>query len=305
MGQRATLIRTLWSSFNRIHCSQDDYSQTFRSTQDMHQKSTTFFLPVTPVMTLCPLNNMGALWFKVSRKFRDHCQDFAHMWRAFVESSVQEQTWMCLVYYPPLKINSDDLRLNRRRIPVITQELTRVPFPAACWLNIFSLFVSHAPFSRTSMTQLRSIRSLAWSWWRSTWNLWRRGQRLSKTMPNNWGRPRFFFFLLSLFSCTVRLKCPKQLVSACVCVCLHVERVFVGSYDYFGTESNLFLRHWPHSPAAVCSLAPSFSLHPCAPSPSCVPLCRPHIWCSAELCYRGEEVGADWHMIDRMWSEGE
>ena len=221
MGQRATLIRTLWSSFNRIHCSQDDYSQTFRSTQDMHQKSTTFFLPVTPVMTLCPLNNMGALWFKVSRKFRDHCQDFAHMWRAFVESSVQEQTWMCLVYYPPLKINSDDLRLNRRRIPVITQELTRVPFPAACWLNIFSLFVSHAPFSRTSMTQLRSIRSLAWSWWRSTWNLWRRGQRLSKTMPNNWGRPRFFFFFVVI----VLLHCPPEMpkaacVSLCVCVCV-------------------------------------------------------------------------------------
>lgn len=275
MGQRATLIRTPWSSFNKIHCSPDYYSETFHSTQDMHQKSTTFFLPATPVMTLCPLNNTGALWFKASRKFRDHCQDFVHMWRACVESSVQDGTWMCLVYYPRLEINSDDLRLNQRRIPVITQELTRVPFPAESWLDIFSLFVSRAAFSRTSMTRLRSIHSLAWSWWRSTWNLWRRGQRLSKTMPNNWGRPRFFFF----FFCHCPPEMPKAAcVSLCVWVCLHVERVLVGSYDYFGTESNLFLRHWPHSPAAVCSLAPSFSPHPrCSLSQLCPTLQAPHL----------------------------
>lgn len=50
------------------------------------------FLPVTPHTTLCPMNNMGVLWFKASRKFRDHCQDFVHMWKAFVESNMQKQT---------------------------------------------------------------------------------------------------------------------------------------------------------------------------------------------------------------------
>lgn len=300
MGQRATLIRTPWSSFNKIHCSPDYYSETFHSTQDMHQKSTTFFLPATPVMTLCPLNNTGALWFKASRKFRDHCQDFAHMWRACVESSVQDGTWMCLVYYPRLEINSDDLRLNQRRIPVITQELTRVPFPAESWLDIFSLFVSRAAFSRTSMTRLRSIHSLAWSWWRSTWNLWRRGRRLSKTMPNNWGRPRFFFFFA-----IVRLKCPKQLVSACVCECVcMLKECLWGLMTTLGQNLTCF---WDTGLIlqlqCARSLPLSLLIHG-APSPSCVPLCRPHIWCSAELCYRGEEVGADWHMIDRMWSEG-
>lgn len=88
--------------------------------------------------------------------------------------------------------------------------------------------------------------------------------------------------------------------------------MFVRSYDHSGTESSLSVKHWPHSPAAVCSLQPSFSslcvhvapspLAP-APLPPC-PGCRLHIWCSAELCWRGEEVGADWHMTYRMWSRG-
>lgn len=33
------------------------------------------------------------------------------------------------------------------------------------------------------------------------------------------------------------------------------------------------------------------------------PSLHAHIW-SAELSWRGEEVGADWHMTDRMWLEG-
>jgi len=62
----------------------------------------------------------------------------------------------------------------------------------------------------------------------------------------------------------------------------------VGSYDYLGTESDLSLKHWPHSPAAVCSL-PSLSLQVSRPTSV------------VALSSAGEEVGADWHMIDRIW----
>lgn len=45
----------------------------------------------------------------------------------------------------------------------------------------------------------------------------------------------------------------------------------------------------------------------CCPSPLhpwWLPGCSPTSGWSAELSWRGEEVGADWHMADRMWSEG-
>lgn len=195
----------------------------------------------------------------------------------------------------------------------------RVPFPAECWLGVFfSLFVCHASFPRTSMTSLRSTHSPAWSWWKSMWSLWKRGRRLSKTTPNSWGKPSMFLFLGSLFSRGPSAS-ERSRVSVFVCVRLRfacfkkaVYEMFVRSYDHSGTESSLSTKHWPHSPAAVCSLQPSFSsrcvhvapslLAP-APLPPC-PGCRLHIWCSAELCWRGEEVGADWHMTYRMWSRG-
>lgn len=107
-------------------------------------------------------------------------------------------------------------------MPHVAQKLMHVPFPAECWLKTFSLFVCHAAFPRTNVTSLRSIHSLAWSWWRSMWSSWRRGRRLSRIMPNSWGRPRF----LSLFSCAV---CLKMLRAACVSVFawVHAKRLFM------------------------------------------------------------------------------
>lgn len=84
----------------------------------MCQESTTIFLrrglwPLVWPFVL-PLSsfwdNRGASWVKAERKLRDRRQDFLHMWRAFVESNLQEQTLTCLVYCPPFMILLDDLK---------------------------------------------------------------------------------------------------------------------------------------------------------------------------------------------------
>lgn len=82
----------------------------------MYQESTTFFLwrglwPLVWPFVL-PLSsfwdNWGASWVTAERKLRDCRQDFLHMWRAFVESNMQEQTLTCLVYWPPFMILLDN-----------------------------------------------------------------------------------------------------------------------------------------------------------------------------------------------------
>lgn len=78
--------------------------------------------------------------------------------------------------------------------------------------------------------------------------------------------------------------------------------MFVRSYDHSETESSLSVKHWPHSPAAVCSLQPSFSslLHPLCLSP---PL-SPHVLAAGStsgvvLSFAGEgrkwEQTGTWH----------
>lgn len=47
--------------------------------------------------------------------------------------------------------------------------------------------------------------------------------------------------------------------------------------------------------ARCLSTSPVFLTH-------LVPSAQAHICCSAELCCRAEEVGADWHMTDWKWS---
>lgn len=150
------------------------------------------------------------------------------------------------------------------------------------------------------MTSLRSIHSLAWSWWRSMWSLWRRGQRLSKTMPNNWGRPHFFLIVLL---------CCSLCQYVCVYLCLHGSMLKGCLWNVCGVLWPLLGQNltcfWNTGLILQlqCARSPSFSLHPWCSQLS--PSLQAHIWCSAELCWRGEEVGADWRVIDRMWSEGE
>lgn len=155
------------------------------------------------------------------------------------------------------------------------------------------------------MTSLRSTRSLAWSWWRSMWNLWRREQRLSKTMPNNWGRPQPLVVVLLSYL-------PQILLCECAAVCLlvfafvHVKRLFMKClWGLMTTLGQNLACLWNTGLILQLQCARSLALSLFmygAPSPSCFPVQGPT---SAELCWRGEEVGADWHMIDRMWSERE
>lgn len=146
------------------------------------------------------------------------------------------------------------------------------------------------------MTSSRSIHNPAWSWWRSMWSLWRRGRRLNRTTPNNWGRPPWLVLLFYLFSSD---GCPKSsTVAACSSLhgCLWLSlKCLCGLVMSLGQNRTCLWR--THS---CCVLAPA-----CSPSSSMMaPTLQAHIWWSSELSWRGEEVGADWHMTDRMWLEG-
>lgn len=54
----------------------------------------------------------------------------------------REKRWCAKFITLHSRLILDDLKLNQKNIPVITH----VPHPAECLLNIFSLFVLHAPF---------------------------------------------------------------------------------------------------------------------------------------------------------------
>lgn len=167
------------------------------------------------------------------------------------------------------------------------------------------------------MTSLRSTHSPAWSWWKSMWSLWKRGRRLSRTTPNSWGKPWIFLFFGSLFSrgpsasersrvsvfvCVrLRFACLKRLFMKCLCGLM--TTLGQNQACLWNTGLILQLQCALSSPPSLLSAS---MLHPlCSPPPSPPrPGCRLHIWCSAELCWRGEEVGADWHMTYRMWSRG-
>lgn len=207
----------------------------------------------------------------------------------------------------PSKIRLDDLRLNQRNVSVITQKLTR---------SISCICLISFPYLSLVLLSPGPI----WHHWEAH-TIWpgAGGEvcEICEGEDRDWAKlcqttEVGLAFVVVLPCCLPQmLLCASVLLkadgSACVCMgaCQKaVYKMFVGSYDYFGTESNLSLKHWPHSPAAVCALSLPLSLfiHG-APSPNCIPVCQAHICCSAELCWRGEEVGADWHMTDWMWSE--
>lgn len=167
-----------------------------------------------------------------------------------------------------------------------------VSFPLSYFF--FSLFVCLAAFSRTSMTSLRSIHNLAWSWWRSMWSLWRRGQRLNRTTPNNWGRPPifsivFFWYFPSAVRSPKFLPCGRLLVFA---------RLHVAVFGKKKKKKCLCGLVISAGQNLTCLwIAPSWRvLAPaCSPSSSTMaPSLQAHIWWSAELSWRGEEVGAAW-----------
>ncbi len=248
------------------HCFQDYYSEMFHSTHSIAGYVSEGPLLFPACDPCCD---------PVLRPLPRFCTD--------MESIRGIQHAGANVCCPPFKMNLDYLKLSRWDIPVITH----VPRPAECWLNIFSLFVSHAPFSRTNTTSLRSTHSLAWSWWRSMWNLWRRGQRLSKTMPNNWGRPRS----LSSFCCAVCLKFLCHSVRLRVFAWVHVKRLFVKCLRRLMTtlgQNRTCLWNTGLILQLQCarSLPLSLSVHG-APSPSCLPVGRPTS--VVVLSFAGEE----------------
>lgn len=151
-------------------------------------------------------------------------------------------------------------------------------------------------------------------------NLWRRGRRSSKTTLNNWGAPcwyrrRIFPPPALIASNTSVRTLAWSSLCACACVCVFecmLKMLFIKvccSSGSFGTESSLSVKHYPSSAAAACSLVP------CTPPPSLphpyyflsqlFPSAQAHICCNAELCWRIEEVGTDWHMVDGMWTKRE
>lgn len=92
----------------------------------------------------------------------------------------------------------------------------------------------------------------------------------------------------------------KRLVFVFFCVLKRaVYEMFVGLMTVLGQNlvclSETLVQFCSSSVLAVW-LSPSFLLSP---------VVQKHICCSAELCWRGEEVGADCHMIKWMWSKGE
>lgn len=186
---------------------------------------------------------------------------------------------------------------NQWSIPVITQKLTHVPFPAECWLNIFSLFVS---------LSLGPI----WHHWEA-YTVWpgAGGEvcEVCEGEDRDWAKlcqtTEVGLTFFSLFSCVAAC------VSVCVCLCLHGSMLKGCLWNVCGVLWPLLGQNltcfWNTGLILQlqCARSPSFSLHPWCSQLS--PSLQAHIWCSAELCWRGEEVGADWRVIDRMWSEGE
>lgn len=113
-----------------------------------------------------------------------------------------------------------------------------------------------------------------------------------------------------------QLSLPQSMcVYLCVFVCLHVKRLVMKCVWSLMTtlgQNQTCLRNTGLILQLLCALSLflslSLSLHSSivlALSQLC-PSVQAHIWCrAAELCWRGEEVGADWHMIDRKWLEAE
>lgn len=122
------------------------------------------------------------------------------------------------------------------------------------------------------MTSLKSTHSLAWSLWRNMSSLSRRELRLSKTMPNNWGRPPS--------ACRAALQASDSWVCSVVFIWAHVIRLFMkclwGLVTTLG-QNQTCLRNTGLILQLQCS---RLSL-PCLPDPHCSPsqMAGPHLLC--------------------------
>lgn len=203
------------------------------------------------------------------------------------------------------KNNLDDLKQNQRSIPLLTQKWMLVPFPAVCWFNMF-------PYLSVMLLSPGPI----WHHWEA-YTVWPGAggevREVCEGENGDWAElcqtieVGLAFFSLFSYAACLKMLCQCACVCLPVCAWAHVKRLFMkylcGLMTTLGQNltclwnTGLILQ-------LQCAQSSPLSLHiHGAPSSSCLPVCRPPS--GAALCWGGEEVGADWHMIERMWSEGE